>query len=179
MQDIYNYIAIFTFDSDGITIEFPDLPGCLSCADSYQEAYENAEEALSLHLYNMEQSCEEIPTPSCIENIELDKNQRTALIKANMRLARAKIENITVKKTITLPSYMNIWGEQNHINFSKLLQEQIRLMMQNDKNTNYSESPVLFDKPNLTVSGTNEKNSCNSKLIAVKFDNDSYEREQM
>ena len=56
MKNHYSYIAVLTFDSDGISIEFPDLPGCLSCAETYEEAYNNAEEALALHLYGMRQS---------------------------------------------------------------------------------------------------------------------------
>jgi hypothetical protein len=36
-------------------IEYPDLPGCLSCADNEEEAFKMAKEALQLHLYGMEQ----------------------------------------------------------------------------------------------------------------------------
>lgn len=143
MQNDYSYIAVLTFDSDGISIEFPDLPGCLSCAETYEEAYENAKEALALHLYGMEQSNEEIPIPSQLDEIELENSQYPALIRVNMKLERARIENTIVKKTVTLPSYMNIWGEKNHINFSRLLQDQIRSMMQEETTSEFSSSQTM------------------------------------
>ena len=47
MKDRYSYIAIFTYDEDGIVIEFPDLPGCCPCADKddTDTALKNAKEA--------------------------------------------------------------------------------------------------------------------------------------
>lgn len=133
MKDFYSYIAIFSFDSDGISIEFPDLPGCFSCANSYEEAYVNAEEALSLHLYGMEQAGECFPEPRTVDDINLENNERTALIRVNMTLMRAKIENVSIKKTLTIPAYLNVWGEQNGINFSRVLQEGIIAMMNGER----------------------------------------------
>lgn len=176
MKNNYSYIAILTLDPDGVSIEFPDLPGCLSCAETYEEAYENAKEALALHLYGMEQSNEAIPTPSKLEEIKREENQYPALIKVNMSLERAKIENVTVKKTVTLPSYMNIWGEEHHINFSGLLQEQIRSMMQEENNFDPSQNPVSFEEPGVSASGKIEQNLASNNII-VAFP--SFERRQM
>lgn len=132
MKDHYVFSAIFDVADDGISIEFPDLPGCYSCADTIEEAYESAEEALALHLYGMEEDGESIPVPSFVLS-KLEDNQFAAAIKVNMRLMRAKIENKTIKKTITLPLYMNEWGEQNGINFSGVLQEAIKNMMERNR----------------------------------------------
>ena len=167
MKNDYSYIAILTLDPDGVSIEFPDLPGCLSCAETYEEAYENAKEALALHLYGMEQSNEAIPTPSKIGEIQLEENQHPALIQVNMKLERAKIENVTVKKTVTLPSYMNIWGEEHHINFSGLLQEQIRSMMLQENNFAPSQEPTSVNESNVTATGRNDKFSGGSNVISV------------
>ena len=49
-KDTYVFPAIFTYEEDGISIEFPDLPGCLSCADTTDEAIRMAKEALAIHL---------------------------------------------------------------------------------------------------------------------------------
>ena len=48
MKDKYEFMAIFEYEKDGINISFPDLPGCLSCADTTNEAIKNAEEVLGL-----------------------------------------------------------------------------------------------------------------------------------
>lgn len=38
----YSYPSIFTYDEDGIAIEFPDVPGCYSCAKTKEKALESA-----------------------------------------------------------------------------------------------------------------------------------------
>ena len=57
MKNRYSYIAVFSYDEDGISIEFPDLPGWLPCADkdNTEMALANAKEALGVHLFGMEQ----------------------------------------------------------------------------------------------------------------------------
>nr|WP_223156833.1 type II toxin-antitoxin system HicB family antitoxin [Thermosediminibacter oceani] len=64
-KDVYVYPAIFTYAEDGISIEFPDLPGCLPCAKTTEEAIKNAKEAMALHLWGMEKDGDPIPEPSC------------------------------------------------------------------------------------------------------------------
>ena len=62
LADRYVFPAIFHFADDGISIEFPDLPGCFSYgADEI--------EALELHIFAMENDKEIIPAPSHINNI--------------------------------------------------------------------------------------------------------------
>jgi predicted RNase H-like HicB family nuclease len=69
MDDKYEYIALFQYENDGISISFPDLPGCFSCADTTHEAFINAKEALGLHLWSMINDHEFIPEPSSNEDI--------------------------------------------------------------------------------------------------------------
>lgn len=51
------YPALFEVNSEGISISFPDLPECLSCAFTKRQAYKMAKEALSLALHGV-QICE-------------------------------------------------------------------------------------------------------------------------
>lgn len=81
MKDRYSFIAVFDVAEDGISIEFPDLPGCLPCADTMEEALKNAHEALGLHLWGLEQDGEEIPEPTQIQNITLEKIKSQLLLK--------------------------------------------------------------------------------------------------
>ena len=55
VKDRYIYPAIFDFDNDGITVTFPDLPGCITCGDCQEEAFRNAKEVLELYMYGLEQ----------------------------------------------------------------------------------------------------------------------------
>lgn len=126
MKDTYIYPAIFHYAEDGISISYPDLAGCLSCADTDEEAMKNSKEVLALYLYGMEEDNEEIPKPSQIKDIALKDNEVVVLVEVYMPLWRDKIINKTVKKTLTLPSWLNIEAERCGINFSQTLQEALK-----------------------------------------------------
>ena len=126
MKDTYIYPAIFSFDSDGISIEFPDLPGCLPCATTVESAMKNAKEALALHLYGMEKDNDDIPEPTDIRSIRIDKNQTITLIEIPMNVFREKMKNRTVKKTLTIPAWLNTEAENQGINFSQTLQDALK-----------------------------------------------------
>lgn len=125
-KDYYVYPAIFTYEDDGISVEFPDLPGCLTCADTTEDAIKMAKEALGLHLYDIEEENETIPTASNISDLSLEKNQIPILIDINMVLHRKAIENTSVKKTLTIPQWLNKEAERHNINFSQVLQEALK-----------------------------------------------------
>lgn len=79
-KEKYEYLAIFTFEDDGISVEFPDLPGCLTCGDNEDDALKMAKECLELHLFGIKSDNELIPKPS--QDISLEKNQKLNLITA-------------------------------------------------------------------------------------------------
>ena len=76
----YKFIAEFTREPHAVSVEFVDLPGCLTQGDDYREAFLNAKEALHLHLVGMIMDGEEIPKPSTFEDIEPSKDKMFVLI---------------------------------------------------------------------------------------------------
>jgi len=126
MKDRYIFPAIFNFEYDGISIEFPDLKGCLSCADSNEEALNNSKEVLGLFLFSMERDDEEIPIPTNIRDIKIESNQVITLIEVYMPVVRNEINNKSVKKTLTIPQWLNDVAEKENINFSQVLQEALK-----------------------------------------------------
>jgi len=125
-KDHYIYPAVFDYADDGISISFPDLPGCFSCADSDEEAIKMANDALSLHLYSMEEDNEEIPEPTPIKKIHLDSNQAVVLIEVYMPTMREAIENYSIKKTLSIPQWLNKLAMEKNINFSQVLQSALK-----------------------------------------------------
>ena len=123
MKDTYIFPAVFEICDNGIAIMFPDLPGCLPCAETIESAVENAKEALKLHLYGMEEDNEEIPEPTAFHQISLQKNQTVMLIEVYMPPFREKQHKKFVKKTLSIPSWLNVQAEYAGINFSQTLQE--------------------------------------------------------
>lgn len=122
----YAFPAFFYYDSDGISIEFPDLPGCLPCAKTSEEAFKNASEALGLHLFGMEQDSEEIPTPTNVKDLTPEDGAVVAMIEIFMPSVRDRINNRFVKKTLTIPAWLNREAEAANVNFSQILQESLK-----------------------------------------------------
>lgn len=127
-KDRYSYIAVFSYDNDGIAIEFPDLPGCLSCAekDDTETALKNAKEAMGLHLYGMEQDGDPIPEPTLLQGIQLEEGQVPVLIEVYMPPLRERVRNRFVKKTLSIPSWLNEAAMEAGINFSQVLQKALK-----------------------------------------------------
>ena len=55
------FTAIVERASDGFGVFFPDLPGCVSAGDTFEEAIANGKAALALHLQGMAEDGESIP----------------------------------------------------------------------------------------------------------------------
>lgn len=125
MIDNVAYPAVFTCVDNAVCIEFPDLKGCLSEADSLNEAVHWARDALSLRLYSDE--CDNIPFPNPSDPLALSKtlgdNQFVTLIDVDMNIAREKLGNKTVNKMVSLPQWLVTRGKNSGINFSQLLKD--------------------------------------------------------
>ena len=121
-KERYIYPAVFHYAEDGISVEFPDLPGCLTCGDTTEKAMFMAKEALELHLYGMEKDSDEIPAPSALTNIKLESCERIVFIEVFMPPVRNDQENKAVKKTLTIPRWLNDIAEQQNVIFSQILQ---------------------------------------------------------
>jgi len=127
-KDTYCYIAVISFEEDGISIDYPDLPGCFTCADSESEIFNMAKEVLGLHLWSMEKDNEAIPEPKKIKDIiiKLENNETTMLVEVFMPPVRDRINNRVVKKTLTIPQWLNTEAERQGVNFSMILQNGLK-----------------------------------------------------
>lgn len=128
------YPAVFVKEEDGgYSVLFPDFEGGATCGDTLQDALEMAEECLAGLLAAMQEDKEPLPEPSemtpellsktCAE-VEADPskafwNMVTADVPA---YARQHFEK-SVKKTLTIPAWMNDAALKQGINFSQVLQE--------------------------------------------------------
>lgn len=123
MKKRYQFPAVFYFDDDGISIEFPDLPGCLSCADSEEDAFRMAREALGLHLYGMDQEKLDIPAPTPISQLKPEAGGVVCMIDVFMPAVIDKTRNAVVNKTVTIPAWLNAEAEAAGVNFSRIMQD--------------------------------------------------------
>ena len=122
----YIYPAVFEKEIDGYSVFFPDLTGCQTQGDSLEEALAMAKDALALYIFDIEEEHLEIPTPSNPTTIKLEKNQFISIIDFDMIEYRKKYDNKSVKKTLSIPNWLNSLAEEHNINFSQLLQKALK-----------------------------------------------------
>jgi len=120
------YPAILNYMGNGISIEFPDLPGCLPCADTSEEAARNAKEAMGLHLWGMEKDNDPIPEPTDITALKYSAGEILLLVEVFMPPIRDRLNNKFVKKTLSIPQWLNAEAERAGVNFSQILQNGLK-----------------------------------------------------
>jgi hypothetical protein len=91
-----------------------------------EEALAMAREALSLHLYGMLEDGETIPGPSDPATITAQAGSFVAPVEGRPAMIRDEIRNRSVKKTLTIPFWLNEEAERHHINFSRVLQDALK-----------------------------------------------------
>ena len=120
----YAYPAVFTPESDGgFSIRFPDLEGCYTCGDDMVEGLTMAEDVLALVLYGYEKDGRKIPLPSKETSIALSDGEFINFVACDTLAYRKMYNNKAVKKTLTIPEWLNEAAIAMDINFSQVLQE--------------------------------------------------------
>lgn len=125
----YRYIATLEQDDDGVTVEFPDLPGAITCGKDLDEAAEMAKDCLALHLYGMEEDGDPIPAPSSLLDIvrhTQGSGKIPVLVEVFMPLYRKSIAERSVKKTLTVPKWLDDLAAKNNVNYSRILQDALK-----------------------------------------------------
>ncbi|MBP3366557.1 MAG: type II toxin-antitoxin system HicB family antitoxin [Treponema sp.] len=113
------YPAVFHEEDGGWWVEFPDLPGCSTQGGTESEAYCNAVEAMELFLQD-DYEVRTLPAPSAAEKVAHDEGDFVSLVCGNFAAPQK-----AVKKTLTIPAWLNTEAERAKINFSQVLQEAI------------------------------------------------------
>ncbi|MCQ2009083.1 MAG: type II toxin-antitoxin system HicB family antitoxin [Sporolactobacillus sp.] len=125
-KDQYIYPAVFTNNGEQLTITFPDLPGCSAEAKSVEEGFANGKEALALFIYALEEKGEQPPVPSEVAAIHSGQGQLVTLIETWMPPFRKKMENQAVKKTLTIPKWLDDAAKEADLNYSRILQDALK-----------------------------------------------------
>lgn len=119
------YPAIFSpcMEKEGYTVEVPDLPGCVTEGDDLVDAIEMATDAASGWILGELEDGNNIPSPSQRKDIQTDDDSFINMLVLDMDAYSEKYGSKAVRKNITIPAWLNTYGEKNNINFSKVLQD--------------------------------------------------------
>lgn len=116
------YPAVFhKAEEGGYWVTFPDIPECITEGDDMAEAYDMAVEALGLTLEEKIENKEKLPVASEAEDIKEDGT--IVVVQFDLEDYNKKHNNKAVKKTLTIPAWLNERALAMNVNFSQVLQD--------------------------------------------------------
>lgn len=116
------YPAVFHKEESGYWISFPDFPECFTEGDDMQQAYECAVDALGLAIVSRKEEKEEIPNPTEVTKLK-EEDGMVVIIGFDMIAYQKKHNSRAVKKTLSIPEWLNEEAMEMGVNFSQVLQE--------------------------------------------------------
>ncbi len=116
---LFVYPAIFHYEDNSYWVEFPDLEGCHTYGFSIEDAMEASQEALSAYLFTLIEQGKPFAPPSDISRLNVTDGF-TSLVSCNINQYK---DTKSVKKTLTIPSWLNDRAVSMGVNFSQVLQE--------------------------------------------------------
>ena len=120
----YVYPAILFPDDDKIGVSVPDLPGCHTFGDDTADALLMAKDAVEMWLWHTENNNERIPEAS--ETLPLEPGETLTLIAADTDEYRKANDTRAVKKTLSIPLWLNYQAEKANAPFSQILQQGLK-----------------------------------------------------
>ena len=124
MRYIYPAILYHDGDDGAISVKIPDLPGCLTFGKDTAEALIMAKDAIEMWLWDAENKGEPIPPASA--SLELGTGETFTLVIADTDEYRRAIDTRSVKKTLTIPAWLNYQAEKANAPFSNILQQGLK-----------------------------------------------------
>jgi len=108
------YIGIVHKDKGSdFGVSFPDFPGAVTAAATYEEAVEMAAEALALHVEGLLAEGEAIPDPSSFDQIRAEHRDGMPVVVPLKTDALVMRLNVTLPATIVrrIDEYVDEWGQ--------------------------------------------------------------------
>ncbi len=122
-----SYPAIIHNEGKHCWVSFPDFDSVYSQANNCNDAISNSIEALTLELDSMDRSGEKFPDASKVESLDLNDGESVAFVVFDFDEQRKGIKyNKSIKKTLTIPEWLNDAAIQAGINFSATLQDALK-----------------------------------------------------
>ena len=120
MSNNYYYPAIFQPEDVGFSVSVPDLPGCFTQGDTLDEALEMTQEAIGLMLEDV--PVKDYPAASSPADLAVEGNQFVMMVMFDKLAYDKKYNSKAVKKTLSIPTWLNKLALERNINFSNTLQ---------------------------------------------------------
>lgn len=122
----YVYPAVFTKEDGAYSIRFPDIERCYTSAADLVEGVDMARDVLCFMLYDLEERKAAIPAPSDVSALRCAENEFVTLVACDTLEYRKFYDSRAVKKTLSIPAWLNTMAESAGINFSATLQSALK-----------------------------------------------------
>ena len=127
------YPACFYKEKEGgYSVIFPDLNHLATCGETLDKAFAMAVDCLAGYLFEADRAGVAVPVPSAMSAIvpvdEYDDYEEAFVNMVTVdfaEYAKTHFEK-AVKKTLTIPKWLNDRAERENVNFSQLLQAALR-----------------------------------------------------
>lgn len=128
----YIYPAIFYPEDDGrYSVIFPDLNDLATYGDNLADAFSMAKEACGQYLFTSLRDGEKIPEPTPITNVIKDEEEAFInIVCVDLDEYAKAYDDKAVKKTLTIPAWLNTACENYGINYSKVLKDALIAKLQ-------------------------------------------------
>ena len=120
------YPAIVHAEEGAFWVEFPDLEGCYSDGETLPDAIANATDALGGYLCSAIDRNIDVPAASDVKKIDAGEDFVTVIVTDPLNYKRS---TKAIKKTLTIPEWLNDEAEKRHVNFSSVLQKALLTMI--------------------------------------------------
>ncbi|MCI6380874.1 MAG: type II toxin-antitoxin system HicB family antitoxin [Faecalicoccus sp.] len=121
------YLAVLEPSGEkSYSLYFPDMPGCYSDGKNLEDALKKAKDALELHYYGMVKDGEKVPKSTGKVSKEDAEGCIVCPVTIYPDVVVEKYNNKKVKTNCTLPAWLKEIAENNHINYSQVLEAAIK-----------------------------------------------------
>ena len=115
------YPAIFQSEDEGYSVWIPDIQGCISQGDTFEEARENIKDALSVFVLEAKKENKDLPKASRAEIIQVVDGQLVDIVDY-LKKKNGGFE----EKTLLIPKWLSNLAEAENIELSLILQKALR-----------------------------------------------------
>ena len=132
IEDVQNTLLfpMITEKEGTYTVDVPYLPGCISQGDTLADAILMITDAASGWVLDELEDGKAIPTSTPLENVIPEKGGFVSMIVLDMDTYAEKYGEKAVRKNLTIPAWLNTFAEENHVNFSQVLQNALITLYQ-------------------------------------------------
>ncbi|MBR5345114.1 MAG: type II toxin-antitoxin system HicB family antitoxin [Clostridia bacterium] len=120
------YAAVFTPKNGRYYVRVPDMPGCVTSGDSYEDAFDMVLDAANLWMTDLVERKEKIPKATPMEQIKREDGDMLMLIQIDTDEYLRKTESRAVRRSVSIPAWMDMEVQERGLSLSRVLQDALK-----------------------------------------------------